>query len=283
MNYRHAFHAGNFADVHKHVVLARVIAHLRRKPTPFRIIDTHAGAGLTDLTGPQASRSGEWHDGIERLLAASLSPDARALLRPYFDAVARYNPGGRLIAYPGSPLLATAWLRGHDRLIACELEPNAAQLLAQNLRGETRATALAIDGWKALTASLPPKERRGVVLIDPPFEAPGEFARLTDGLMAAYRKWPTGIYLLWYPIKEARQTEAFAAGIVRLKVPKILRAELSIAAASDRGALRGSGLLVINPPWTLESELKILLPALTLALRRDHAGGFNLDWLVPEK
>jgi 23S rRNA (adenine2030-N6)-methyltransferase len=283
MNYRHAFHAGNFADVHKHVVLSRVIAHLQRKPTPIRIIDTHAGAGLTDLTGPEASQTGEWHDGIERLRAAAFSADVRALLRPYLDAVARFNPVGRLVAYPGSPLLATTWLRSRDRLLACELQPDVAQSLAQNLKGETRATAVSIDGFTALAAFLPPKERRGVVLIDPPFEVPGEFARLADGLLKAHRKWPTGIYLLWYPIKEPNQTKAFAAKIVRLKVPKILRAELKITGASDQDQLLGSGLLIVNPPWTLESELKNLLPALTLALRRDAGGRFNLGWLAREK
>jgi 23S rRNA (adenine2030-N6)-methyltransferase len=283
MNYRHAFHAGNFADVHKHVVLARVIAHLHRKPTPIRMIDTHAGAGLTDLTGPEASRTGEWHDGIERLRTAAFSPAVRALLQPYLDAVARFNPVGRLIAYPGSPLLATSWLRDHDRLLACELQPDVAQSLAENLKGQTRAAAVAIDGFTALAAFLPPKERRGVVLIDPSFEVPGEFARLADGLLKAHRKWPTGIYLLWYPIKEPDQTKAFAAKIVRLKVPKILRTELRITGASDQEQLLGSGLLIVNPPWTLESELKNLLPALTLALRRDPGGRCNLGWLVREK
>jgi 23S rRNA (adenine2030-N6)-methyltransferase len=283
MNYRHAFHAGNFADVHKHVVLARVIIHLQRKPTPIRMIDTHAGAGLTDLTGPEASRTGEWHEGIERLRATAFSPDVRGLLQPYLEAVARFNPVGRLIAYPGSPLLATTWLRARDRLVACELQPDVAQSLAKNLKGETRATAVAIDGFTALAAFLPPKERRGVVLIDPPFEVPGEFARVADGLLKAHRKWPTGIYLLWYPIKEPDLTKAFAARIMRLKVPKILRTELNITGASDHERLTGSGLLIVNPPWTLESELKKLLPALTLALRRDPGGHFNLGWLVLEK
>jgi 23S rRNA (adenine2030-N6)-methyltransferase len=283
MNYRHAFHAGNFADVHKHVVLARVIAYLHRKPTPIRMIDTHAGAGLTDLTGPEASRTGEWHAGIERLRATTFSPEVRVLLQPYLDAVARFNPVGRLIAYPGSPLLATSWLRGHDRLVACELQPDVARSLVKNLKGETRATAVTIDGFTALAAFLPPEERRGVVLIDPPFEVPGEFARVADGLQKAHHKWPTGIYLLWYPIKEPDQIKAFAARIMRLKVPKILRTELRITDASDHEQLTGSGLLIVNPPWALESELKNLLPALTLALSRDPGGRCNLGWLVPEK
>jgi len=283
MNYRHAFHAGNFADVLKHMVLARVIAHLRQKPAAFRVIDTHAGAGLTALTGPEATRTGEWRDGIGRLLSASLAPDARELLGPYLETVASFNPGGILVAYPGSPLLAQDWLRSQDRLVACELEPAAASSLARCLAGDPRSRAVAIDGWRALTAYVPPKERRGVVLIDPPFETPGEFARLAADVAAAHRKWPTGIYLLWYPIKSPRDTQHFLKKIMRLGVPNILRAELTVAAASEENRLFGSGLLVINPPWTLERELGILLPAVSLALRRTPAGGFNLGWLVHEK
>ncbi len=201
MNYRHAFHAGNFADVVKHAVLARVVAQLREKQTAFRIIDTHAGAGVTDLTGPEASRTGEWRNGIGRLVAAELEPPIRALLAPYLDAVAGYNPPGRLRAYPGSPLLAASWLRPQDRLIACEVVPQAARALTQALQTDRRAKVIPIDGWTALAAYLPPKERRGLVLIDPPFEAPGELDRLPEDLARAHRKWATGIYLLWYPVK----------------------------------------------------------------------------------
>ncbi len=165
MNYRHAFHAGSFADVVKHAVLACVVAHLRAKQSAFRLIDTHAGSGLTRLTGPEASRTGEWRQGIGRLLAANLEPDIRALLAPYLDAIAGYNADGRLRAYPGSPLLALAWLRPQDRLIACELVPAAAAALARSLGKDRRAKVIAIDGWTALAAYVPPRERRGIVLI----------------------------------------------------------------------------------------------------------------------
>jgi hypothetical protein len=158
MNYRHAYHAGNFAEVVKHATLARVVAHLREKPAAFRILDTHAGAGLTDLAAPEASRTGEWRDGIGRLRTASLDGRARALLAPYLDAVEACNPGGRLAAYPGSPVLARSWLRPHDRLVACELEPGAAAALARRMRGDARVKVMTIDGWTALTAYLPPKE-----------------------------------------------------------------------------------------------------------------------------
>jgi 23S rRNA A2030 N6-methylase RlmJ len=165
MNYRHAFHAGSFADVVKHIVLVRILLHLRAKPAAFRVIDTHAGAGLYDLAGEEAGRSGEWREGIGRLLTAVIAEAARALIAPYLDAVAACNGGGRLAVYPGSPVLVRALLRPQDRLIACELEPNAAAALARNLRRDPRSKAVAIDGWTALTAYVPPKERRGLILI----------------------------------------------------------------------------------------------------------------------
>ena len=211
MNYQHAFHAGNFADVHKHIVLTRVLSYLRQKPAAFRVVDTHAGAGCYDLVVPQAARSGEWRDGIGRLFAmprssAAGTDSAQALVAPYLDVVAALNPGGTLRLYPGSPLIVKALLRRQDRLIACELEPSAAASLKAALHGDARVKALAIDGWKALFANIPPKERRGLIVIDPPYEESVEFVRLRDALAQAHRKWANGLYLLWYPIKarEAR-------------------------------------------------------------------------------
>jgi 23S rRNA (adenine2030-N6)-methyltransferase len=284
MNYRHGFHAGNFADVVKHATLARIVAHLCAKPAAFRVIDAHAGAGLYDLAGTEANRTGEWHNGIERLLQAdldaSITPQARELLAPYLDAVAAFNSPGAVTVYPGSPMLLRAWLRRQDRLIACELEPAAAAALAENLAGP-RAKALAIDGWTALAAYVPPKERRGLVLIDPPFEAADDFARLPAALAEAQRKWATGIYLVWYPIKDRGGPDALARRLTRLGIAKILRAELTVSHPPDPSRLNGCGLIVVNPPWTLESELAILLPALSACLGQGQ-GGFRLDWIARE-
>ncbi len=280
MNYRHAFHAGNFADVFKHAVLCRILHYLRAKPAAFRVIDTHAGAGLYDLAGPQASRGGEWHDGIERLMAAHLAAPVAALLAPYLEVVGALNERGRLTVYPGSPALARAWLRPQDRLIACEIEPQAAAALRRNLRGDVRIKTLALDGWTALGAYVPPKERRGLVLVDPPFEQDSDFFRLARGLTAAHRKWATGIYALWYPIKGRREPDALAKSLRRLGTAKILRAELNVAPLSDPTRLNGCGLILVNPPWTLESELSVLLPALAGILGREGQGGFKLDWLT---
>jgi 23S rRNA (adenine2030-N6)-methyltransferase len=282
MNYRHAYHAGNFADVVKHAVLCRVLVHLREKPGAFRIIDTHAGAGRYDLAGPEAGKTLEWRDGIGRLTAAALTVPVRSLLAPYLDAVAALNPDGTLASYPGSPALAQALMRRQDRLIACELEPHAAAALDDNLRGDNRCKSIAIDGWTALTAYVPPKERRGLVLIDPPFEQTGEFTRLADGLAAAHRKWPTGIYLIWYPIKDSAEVAAFAKKLARLGIAKMLRVELTLPSPGADTGLRGTGLIAVNPPWTLHAELQTMLPALAGAMSRGATGVFTLDWLSRE-
>jgi 23S rRNA (adenine2030-N6)-methyltransferase len=267
--------------VFKHAVLCRILHYLRAKPAAFRVIDTHAGAGLYDLAGPEASRGGEWHDGIERLLAASVSEPVAALLAPYLEVIGALNERGRLKVYPGSPALARAWLRPQDCLIACEIEPQAAAALRQNLRGDVRIKMLAIDGWTALGAYVPPKERRGLVLVDPPFEQDSDFHRLSHGLEAAHRKWATGIYALWYPIKDRGEPDALAKRLRRLGTTKILRAELNVAPLSDPTRLNACGLILVNPPWTLESELSVLLPALAGILGRAGKGGCKLDWLNP--
>lgn len=287
MNYRHAFHAGSFADVVKHAVLGRVLHHLREKPAPFRVIDTHAGAGLYQLTGSEATRSGEWHDGIERLLTSPLPPAIETLLAPYLEVVGALNESGRLTLYPGSPAIARAWLRPQDRMIACELEPGAVHALAANMKGDPRIKVLTIDGWTALKAYVPPKERRGLVLIDPPFEEEQDFARLSRGLAAAHRKWATGIYMLWYPIKGRSAPDTLARNVQRTGISKVLRAELTVSPLADPTRLNGCGLIVVNPPWTLEGELAVVLPALAQRLGRTvrarHWGGYRLDWLAGER
>ena len=261
---------------------AAFLHYLRGKPAAFRVIDTHAGAGLYDLTSSEASRGGEWRDGIERLLAAQLAAPLAALLAPFLEVVGALNERGRLTTYPGSPALARAWLRPQDRLIACELEPKACVTLAGHLRGDTRIKTIEIDGWTALTAYVPPPERRGLVLVDPPFEDDGDFHRLSHGLALAHRKWATGVYALWYPIKDRGEPDALAKRLRRLGPAKILRAELNVAPLSDPTRLNGCGLILVNPPWTLENELSVLLPGLAGILGRDGKGGFRLDWLTGE-
>jgi len=270
MNYRHVFHAGNFADVFKHAILTRILLHLNEKPQPYRVIDTHAGAGLYDLTGTLANRTGEWRDGIGRLMPEGGPPAGGDLLKPLLDAVSGQNRSGKLRAYPGSPLVALSMMRPQDRLTACELEPHAAAALARTLRSDKRAKAVEIDGYAALKAYLPPAERRGLVLIDPPFEDREEFSRLVTVIETALRKWSTGVYAIWYPVKDAA-APAFIRSIRRLGIPKVLRVELHVAAPqSDR--LSACGLLMINPPWRLANELDLLMPDLVGLLRGEGGG-----------
>ncbi|MBI3434631.1 MAG: 23S rRNA (adenine(2030)-N(6))-methyltransferase RlmJ [Proteobacteria bacterium] len=281
MNYRHAFHAGSFADVVKHVVLTRVLVHLAAKPAALRVIDTHAGAGIYDLTGRDAAKTGEWRHGIGRVARAAILAEApRALLRPYLDAVAAYNRDGTLAHYPGSPLIAVSLLRRRDRLIACEIVPGCVRSLKRALGRDARAKVVEIDGWRALKAFLPPRERRGLVLIDPPFEEADAFALLGRHLAEAGRKWPTGIYIAWYPIKDRVGPDALARMIKRSGLAHVLRAELQVRAANDE-RLSGSGLLVVNPPWTLENELGLLFPALA-DLLGDGDHPYRLDWIARE-
>jgi len=280
MNYRHAFHAGNFADVMKHAVLARLITYLQRKPAAFRVIDTHAGSGRYALTGEEARRSPEWREGIVRLRAATLPARAAELLAPYLDVVAAENPNGTLARYPGSPLITRKLLRPQDRLSALELHPKDAITLGALFAGDVQVRVTALDGWLALNAYLPPKERRGLVLVDPPFEAPGEWQRLVEGLARAHRKWATGLYMLWYPLKAPREVNAFVTDLKATGIARLLRAELLVEPPLA-GRFYGSGLILVNPPFVLEDELRVLLPALVKVLGRDGAS-HRLDWLRKE-
>jgi 23S rRNA (adenine2030-N6)-methyltransferase len=286
MNYRHDFHAGGFADVIKHIVLVRMLLYLQEKPAAFRVIDSHAGAGIYDLTSEEARRGGEWLTGIARVMQARFSEQTLPLLKPYLDIVRAFNAKAELKAYPGSPLIARALLRPQDRLTACEVEPGARKRLIDALRRDTQARVVDLDGWLALPAFVPPKERRGLVLIDPPFEAKDEFERLAQGFAAAFAKWPTGSYLLWYPVKSRRATDTLARHVAEVtgagpSPAKCLRLEFSVAPQATGAALASAGLLIINPPWTLQAELKAILPELEKPLGQGGAGRFRLETPKP--
>lgn len=281
MNYSHAFHAGNFADVMKHVVLTRLVEYLKKKDTAFRIIDTHAGIGSYDLTSEIAKRSPEYRDGIGRLLAAAPPQKAAVLLAPYLEIIRELNPEG-LAMYPGSPLLVRRLFRPQDRLSALELHPDYADRLGKLFAGDVQVRVIHLDGWLALNAHVPPKEKRGLVLVDPPFEEKGEFVRLVDGLVKAHRKFATGVYALWYPLKDTRAVHDFTSTLRDSGIPRILRAEVSIRPASNPPRLHGSGMIIVNPPFTLEGELRVLLPALAQILGDSGQGRHKLEWLRGE-
>lgn len=276
MNYRHIYHAGNFADVFKHAILTLVIERLKAKPAPFAVIDTHAGVGRYDVTSAEAQRTGEFARGYGQMQSTDLGPE----LAPYREAVQSLNPDGALRFYPGSPLLALHLLRAQDRLVACELHPEDARHLKLALRGDKRATAHHRDGYAALKSLLPPKERRGLVLIDPPFETQGERRQVVKALADAHARWPTGIYALWYPIKSDAEAKLLHAELANTGIRKLLAAEIRVRAGDDPRMLNGCGMILANPPFELDQALSRRLPALHAAL--SPAGGISVEWVVPE-
>ncbi len=284
MNYRHAFHAGNFADVLKHAVLAQCFAHLKKKDKPFRFIDTHAGIGVYDLTSSEAQRNPEWQGGIARVLAAARPPAVDAALAPYLDIIRAMNTGDTLTAYPGSPELAARLARKDDRLQLCELHAADAKTLDKRYVRDARVKVEARDGYKALPALVPPKEKRGLVLIDPPFEHRDEMAHMAEAVRRAVTKWPTGTFVFWRPLKDLWASERFDVGLAEwlfeegLATPeKILRADLWVRDLESEGKLAGAGVVVLNPPFTLEEQLLALLPWLAETLAQGEGAGWRLD------
>ncbi len=273
MNYRHAFHAGNFADCLKHAVLVWLLRALQRKPGAIAVLDTHAGRGIYDLSSPEAQRTGEWRSGIGRLIA---EPDP--LLADYV-ALATAEPG----AYPGSPALVRALLRPQDRLIACELHPEEYAALRARYARDRQVAVHRRDAWEAIGALLPPAERRGLVLIDPPYEQPDDRDRLLAGLRAGHARFRTGVFAAWYPIKDAAGQRALHEGIAASGMGDVVAAELLLRPPVDAARLNGCGLLIVNPPWGFEEWATPALAALCAALADDESGaGASVTRLVAE-
>ena len=281
MNYRHVYHAGNFADVVKHAVLALLLEHLKHKDKPFFVLDTHAGIGRYDLASEEARKTAEADGGIGRLWAAPRVPPE---LEGYLAAVAALNAGSKGAPrwYPGSPLLLRRLLRPHDRLVAVELHPDDAAKLAAEFRCDRQVKVMQMDGYVALKSLLPPQERRGLAVVDPPFEALGEFDRLVTGLGQAHRRWATGIYALWYPIKDMRAVAAFRDSLKASGIRRILSAELWVETPGDPEIFAGCGIMIVNPPWTVKSSLETVFPFLSAVLARAPGAGWRVAWLVPE-
>jgi len=255
LNYRHIYHAGNFADVFKHTVLTLVLAHLRQKEKPFFVLDTHAGIGLYDLSSEEAQKTGEFHGGIARLLDDRAVPE---VFGPYLEAVRGAQPPGAagMRLYPGSPLITRSFLRGDDELKLCELHPADKETVLDLFRGDAQARVYGLDGYVALKSFLPPKIRRGLVLIDPPFERRDEFDTLLGHLKEAAARFANGIYMVWYPVKSRAAVERFVKGAAGLAPESWLRAELMIYGEEREDRLNGSGLFFLNPPWRLKETLE---------------------------
>jgi 23S rRNA (adenine2030-N6)-methyltransferase len=284
MNYRHAFHAGNFADVVKHLVLMLVLEHLRAKPKPFSVIDTHAGIGVYDLSGQEAQKTGEWRGGVGRVLQAPVGAVPLAIAR-YIGLVRQFNNGDTMRFYPGSPAIARALLGDDDRLWLNELHPADAATLRAAMAADRRVQVSAADGYSVLTRLLPPTPRRGLLIMDPPFEQRDEFDRLAQASITAWQRWPQGAQMLWYPIKDRNDAWRLHDRLERAGLPALLEVEFMRDATPDTRALNGTGLVLVNTPWRLDAELATTLPQL-LALLADPApmapqGSVKVSWIAP--
>ncbi len=282
MNYRHTYHAGNFADVLKHIVLMRIIEHLKRKDKAFRVFDTHAGIGQYNLSGSDAQKTGEWRHGVGRLLQVELTQDIAPIVQPYLDLLQTSKDGRLLSFYPGSPMIARKLMRKQDRLSLSELHPKDARSLRELFAGDYQVRVNELDGWLAFGAHLPPKEKRGMVLVDPPFEQQDDFEKLENGLAKSVKRWGGGTYCLWYPVKHHSQTNTFTRRISELAIAKTLRVELYIRSPDERTTFNGCGLIIVNPPYTLNAELQKLMPWLAELLAQGPGAGFRVDWLTGE-
>jgi 23S rRNA (adenine2030-N6)-methyltransferase len=279
MNYRHIYHAGNFADIAKHIALLYCLDALKRKESAFFALDSHAGRGFYDLQAPEARKSGEAERGVQRLIETSIGA---SLLAGYFAAIGARR-GKRLARYPGSPALIAAGLRSQDRALFVELMPAEARAAEREIASPGRVRTEIGDGYAALKSFLPPDERRGLVLIDPPYESADELKTLLHAFAAAYQRWPSGTYLMWYPIRSATQRSRVHARFEALRIPKMLFADLAIHPDDAGVGLAGSGLMVVNPPYGTDEYLRETYAGLHRAIATPGAGYVEVARLTPER
>jgi 23S rRNA (adenine2030-N6)-methyltransferase len=275
LSYRHGFHAGNFADVFKHLALVMLVRALARKDKPFCYLDTHAGAGRYDLASVMAKKNREFEGGIERLRDAE---DLPAAARLYMEAVRAFNSGSSLRFYPGSPRLVRHFLRPRDRMILCELHGTETEALQKEFAGDRQAAVHPIDGYQGLKAFLPPLERRGLVLIDPAYELQNERARALEALISAWKRWPTGVFAWWRPLQDGPTEDWLHRQLKKCGIPSILATELRIRDETSSLSMNGVGMILVNPPWRLDEELEQVGPWLWKRLSLDEEGGFRMEW-----
>ncbi|EGQ7978183.1 23S rRNA (adenine(2030)-N(6))-methyltransferase RlmJ [Vibrio cholerae] len=278
LSYRHSFHAGNHADVLKHIVQSLILNSLQQKEKPFVYHDTHSGVGRYDLTHEWSEKTGEYKQGIARVWQQDNIP---AELDSYLDAIRQLNQGETLRYYPGSPRVARAHLREQDRMVLTELHPSDYPLLEQEFHRDRQVSIYKEDGFARLKASLPPQERRGLVLIDPPYELAKEYRDVVRAIAQSYKRWATGIYAIWYPVVNRCDIDDMLEGLQGLEIRKILQIELGVAPDTNERGMTASGMIVINPPWTLESQMQTILPFLKQAIS-PATGHYKVEWVVPE-
>lgn len=279
LSYRHQFHAGNVSDVFKHALLSRLLIALGRKDKPFQLLDTHAGIGLYDLEHPWSQKTQEWRKGIGLVFGRSDTPEA---LQPYMDAVRAENPDGNLRHYPGSPRIARRLMRATDRLVLCELNKDDCAALKAAMDGFRHTSVNNQDGFGAVRAFLPPKERRGLTFIDSAFDEADEFARVVRTVREAQQRFATGMVAVWYPLMAQSAMQAFERSLQAAGLPKTLLLELTVHPEGFMEHIRGSGMIIVNPPFGFDREAPPLLDWLWQALSQQQEGGTRCEWLVPE-
>lgn len=279
LSYRHSFHAGNHADVLKHIVQTLIIESLKEKEKPFLYLDTHAGAGRYQLTNAHATRTGEYLEGIARLWQQEEVPE---LILPYLEAVGSLNISDELRYYPGSPLLAAKLLREQDLLMLTELHPTDFPLLRTEFSRDKRVRVCREDGFGQLKSKLPPASRRGFALIDPPYELKQDYSAVVKGIVEGYKRFATGTYAIWYPVVHRQQIKRMLKELEATGIRKILQIELAVKPDSDQLGMTASGMIVINPPWKLASQMASILPWLHKTLVPEGTGHTLVEWVVPE-
>lgn len=279
LSYRHSFHAGNHADVLKHIVQTLIIESLKEKEKPFLYLDTHAGAGRYQLTNVHATRTGEYLEGIARLWQQEEVPE---LILPYLEAVGSLNTSDELRYYPGSPLLAAKLLREQDLLMLTELHPTDFPLLRTEFSRDKRVRVCREDGFGQLKSKLPPASRRGFALIDPPYELKQDYSAVVKGIVEGYKRFATGTYAIWYPVVHRQQIKRMLKELEATGIRKILQIVLAVKPDSDQLGMTASGMIVINPPWKLASQMASILPWLHKTLVPEGTGHTLVEWVVPE-
>ena len=274
MNYHHIYHAGSHTDIFKHAVLVKLMSYIRQKESPFFVLDTHAGPGMYDLRSKAALKTGEAEAGIGKVFNRDL-PSAS----DYLDLIRSMNPSSQLISYPGSPAIIRALMRGNDRLLACELYPEDSARLSSYFKDDKRVSVQRRNGYAAIRAFVPPPERRGFVFLDPPYENASEFDDLELALVEGFRRWPTGTYVAWFPVKYRAAIARFKNSVRAANIPECLLAELILRPMNETD-LVGGGLILVNPPWKLDAMLRKLGSEILLALGEPR-GRITVEWLTP--
>ena len=280
LSYRHSFHAGNHADVLKHIVLMLILENLKLKEKGFFYLDTHSGVGRYRLSSNESEKTAEYKEGIERLWEQTDLPEDVAR---YVKMIKKLNYGGKeLRYYAGSPLIATELLRPQDRALLTELHPSDYPILRNNFSDYKNVTAKCDNGFQQVKATLPPKERRGLMLIDPPYELKEDYDLVVKAIEEGYKRFATGTYAIWYPVVLRQQTKRIFKGLEATGIRKILKIELAVRPDSDQRGMTASGMVVINPPWTLETQMKEILPYLTKTLVPEGTGSWTVEWITLE-